>query len=650
MSRPIFGGPRSLGELLARSAERFGDRPALLRLGPRREGTVTYRELAEGAARAARGLAAFGVRPGDRIGLVSENGYEWLLADLGCALLGAPDVPRGGESPPKEIRFVLRHSAARAAFFDRAERLREVVENPRDLPDLRTVVLFEKGDVPALPGVEVMSLEDLLREGASAKETAPPRPEDLLTVVYTSGTTADPKGVMLSHANVLSNVRAVPHLLEVGPTDVCLSLLPTWHMFERTVEYAVLSSGASILYTDPKGARSDLLSGRPTLFAAVPKVWEMLSCAVEEKFLSLPAPLRGMLRATLRACDRARRGETNGLAGLPTRWLARIGRRWVLPRLQRATVGRLRAGVSGGATLSPSAERLLHLLQLPIVNGYGLTETSPIVSCAPPGHHRPGSVGCPIPGTEVRIVDADGRDVAPGAIGLVWVRGPQVTRGYWLNTEATRRAIDGAGWFDTGDLGTLDEDGYLSIRGRAKDTIVLSGGENVEPEGIEGALRCSPYIDQVAVLGQDRRSLALLVVPRMERLREAIPEVDLGDAETIEHPSALRLVRSEVDRLLSREEGFRPFERPTRIALLRNPFRTLDGTLTATMKLRRTVVEQRYASVLEDLFGGETLPPLPSLFRNVSGGESEAGPPPVRGLRRPDHGVDEPLSPLDGVG
>lgn len=597
--------PRTLGDVLVRSAARFGERPALLRRSPREEGTVAFRELEEVSRRAAAGLRSLGVRKGDRVGLVGENRWEWLAADFACARIGAPDVPRGGESPPAEVRFVLRHAGAKVAFVDRAERARELLADRQAVPELKTVVLFEKGSLPALPGVEAVGFEDLLRTAAPdiSREEAAVRPDDLLTIVYTSGTTADPKGVMLTHANVLANLGVVPHVLHLGESDVLLALLPLWHMFERTVEYAFIERGGSILYTEPRAVRKDLATGKPTMFAAVPRVWEMVVGTVEEAMQELPAPARAALRTTLRASLALAGKKRRTALDLPTLALDRLGRVLLYPRIRRAVAGRLRVAVSGGASLCPRVEGFFGAIGLPLLNGYGLTETSPIVSVAPLGAQRPGTIGLPVPGTEVRVLDEEGRGLPRGMVGRILVRGPQVTPGYWRNPDATRRAIDAEGWFDTGDLGSLDADGYLAIRGRAKDTIVLTGGENVEPEPIEAALRASPFVEQAAVLGQDRKALAVLLVPRADRLRREFPQVRLeGEGPTIEDEAVRTLFRAEIDRLVSREAGFRPWEKPARFAALREPFTAGAGTMTATLKLRRHAIAATYADLIESLY------------------------------------------------
>ncbi len=597
--------PRTLAEVLARSAARFPDRPVLLRRSPREEVSVTFRELEEASRRVAGALHGLGLRKGDRVGLVSENRWEWLAADFACARLGLPDVPRGGESPPAEIRFVLRHSGAKLAFVDRAERAHELFSVSDRPPDLRRVVVFDGEPLPELPGLDVFRFGDLTGRPAPdhSAEEARVRPEDLLTVVYTSGTTADPKGVMLSHGNVLANLAVFPGLFAFEPSDVLLSILPLWHMFERTVEYAGIDRGASILYSDRRSLRDDLASGRPTFLAAVPRVWEAIVGAVDEAIEKLPRTQRNLLRACLRASAKAGDASTPVLARLPSLALHALGRAVLYPKVRRKAAGGLRLAVSGGASLCGQVEQFFETLGVPFLNGYGLTETSPVISLAGPGEHRKGTLGRPVPGTEIRIIDEEGRDLPRGEIGRILVRGPQVTRGYWHNPEATARAIDREGWFDTGDLGLLDADGYLALRGRVKDTIVLLGGENVEPEPIETALRASPFVECAAVVGQDRKQLAVLLAPNLERLRKEFPGLQTEvPGPDIEDDGVRALYRAEIDRLITREAGFQPWEKPARFAVLRESFCTATGTMTATLKLRRSTVSSRYAELIDRLY------------------------------------------------
>ncbi|MGH7151861.1 MAG: AMP-dependent synthetase/ligase, partial [Planctomycetota bacterium] len=469
----------------------------------------------------------------------------------------------------------------------------------------RRVVLFDRGPLPDVPGLEFLRFGDLAERPAPGRtgEEEPVGPEDLLTIVYTSGTTADPKGVMLAHANVLANLAVIPKLFAFKSDDVLLSILPLWHMFERTVEYAGIDRGASILYSEPRALRGDLASGRPTFLAAVPRVWEAIVGAVDEAIEGLPRNRRASLRACLRASARVADPSAPLLGRLPSLALHALGRAVYYPRVRRRAVGGLRLAVSGGASLSAHVEQFFATLGLPFLNGYGLTETSPIISVAGPGEHRWGTLGRPVPGTEVRVIDEGGRDLPTGQVGRILVRGPQVTRGYWRNAEATSRAIDREGWFDTGDLGLLDADGYLSLRGRAKDTIVLLGGENVEPEPIETALRASPFVDCAAVVGQDRKQLAVLLVPNLERLRREFPDLRTEEpGPDIEDEGVRALFRAEIDRLLTREAGFRPWEKPARFAVLRESFCAATGTMTATLKLRRSVVASRYAGVIDRLY------------------------------------------------
>jgi len=597
--------PRTLAGVLARSAARFPDRAVLLRRSPREEGTVTFRDLEETSRRVAGALHGLGLRKGDRVGLVSENRWEWLAADFACARLGLPDVPRGGESPPAEIRFVLRHSGAKLVFVDRVERARELFSGSDRPPDLRKLVLFDGGALPDLPGLDVLRFGDLAGRAAPdlSAEEARVGPDDLLTIVYTSGTTADPKGVMLAHGNVLANLAVFPGLFAFQPSDVLLSILPLWHMFERTVEYAGIDRGASILYSDRRSLRDDLASGRPTFLAAVPRVWEAIVGAVDEAIEKLPPNRRNLLRACLRASAKAADPSAPVLARLSSLALHALGRAAFYPRVRRKAAGRLRLAVSGGASLTGHVEQFFETLGVPFLNGYGLTETSPVISLSSPGEHRRGTLGRPVPGTEVRVIDEGGRDLPRGEVGRILVRGPQVTRGYWRNAEATSRAIDREGWLDTGDLGLLDADGFLALRGRAKDTIVLLGGENVEPEPIETALRASPFVDCAAVVGQDRKQLAVLLVANLERLRKEFPDLRADEPGLdIDDDRVRALYRAEIDRLITREAGFRSWEKPVRFAVLRESFCTATGTMTATLKLRRSTVSSRYAELIERLY------------------------------------------------
>jgi long-chain acyl-CoA synthetase len=597
--------PTTFPELLDRCARPHGDRVFL----PRRRATepepITFAGLLLDIDALALALLQLGVQRGDRIGLIAENRSEWLLIDLALASIGAIDVPRGSDTSPREVQFILQHSGCRMVFADDERVARELLALRADLPRIERIVVMQ--DRTELPGVT--ALGDLLRAGHAARKDAGPqlaaaraavRPDDLLTIVYTSGTTADPKGVMLSHANVLSNVRVVIDLLRIDQHDIFLSVLPAWHMYERIMDYLALATGAQLVYTDRRRIKEDLLKVQPTVFAAVPRIWEMLHDGVVNQALKLTG-LRGkLLRLGLQTARKV--GGRSGHLG--HRLLHALLDKPVYRKVRQGLGGRLRLCVSGGGSLPRHVDETLLGMGLPLKNGYGLTETSPVASLRLLHQHDPGHIGPPLPHTQILPRATDGKPCPVGQTGVLWIKGPQVMRGYYENPVKTAEVLDGDGWFNSGDLGHTDTSGNVWITGRAKDTIVLAGGENVEPEPVETVIKTSPFIDQAVCVGQDQKALGALLVPNLEALEQKVPRAqwDLRDGELRGKP-VLALMRSELDRLLTRQNGLRPCDRVVAVCVLAEPLTPENGMLTQTLKVRRHVVAQHHGARVAGLFG-----------------------------------------------
>ncbi len=606
---------RSLAHLFFETAGRHPERPALKERGG--DGKVwSYAELAEAVKETALGLAALGVERGDRVGLFANSSVRWIVADLAVLALGAADVPRGADALPNEIDYLVRHSGARLVFLQDSRMLEELRPTLAALGETRCVLL--EGDEraqDAAPGA--LCLEEVRERGrerlaagadlsASLDRT---RGEDAATIVYTSGTTGKPKGVVLSHDSVLHNLRAIPALVDLAPDDVFLSILPSWHMFERLIEYGAIACGSLTVYTSKRAFKQDLLRERPTAMAAVPRMYEVLYEEAQKRLVA-GGPLRRFLVSLLlkaSASYRTSRLLDPGTGRPRCRTAALLGPlhfagdRLLYARLRAALGGRLRTLISGGGALPLHVDRFFDLVGLPMQSGYGLTETAPLVSVRRRDRPHLGTVGPVIPGTTLEVRDRAGKPLPPGEIGVIHVKGPQVMSGYYRDAEATRRALDADGFFDTGDLGLVWPSGELQITGRAKDTIVLRGGENVEPEPIESALRVSPLIEQVMVVGQDQKQLGALIFPKHEEVLHRL-HAAAGAADAARGAEARRLIRGELDRLLRRERGFRPHEQIARFFLLPEPFSSERGEVTETLKLKRHVIAERHAAAIAALF------------------------------------------------
>ncbi|MEB3331354.1 MAG: AMP-binding protein [Synechococcaceae cyanobacterium] len=616
-----------LHQLWPRLADRYGEAVAIEAPHHRPPETLSFRALEAGIERTAAAFARLGLAAGEVVALFSENGPRWLQVDQGLMRLGAADAVRGAAAPAEELRYILADSGARALVVENAALLRRLELPAEQLAALKFVLQLE-GEAEAaelaagVPWLDWPALQEL--GAAAAPPPLPPDdPQRLATLLYTSGTTGQPKGVPLSHANLLHQLRHLGVAVDPDPGDHVLSVLPIWHAYERTAEYFLLSCGCRQTYTTLKQLRPDLQKVRPAYLISVPRLWEALLSGFEDALADMPASRRRLLEAALVNGQRyalqrrialdqtlepeppARRLAAAAEALL--RWpLQRLAAALLWPKLRQQLVGgQLRTAISGGGALAMHVDAFFEVIGIELLVGYGLTETAPVLTCRRPWSNRRGSSGRPLPGTALRLVDPESRQpVGFAEPGLVLARGPQIMAGYHGKPEASARVLDGEGWFDTGDLGRLLPDGTLVLTGRAKDTIVLSSGENIEPGPLEEALAASPLVAQVMRVGQDRRQLGALLVPRPAPLaawaqgQGLVPPQEAGPPE----PALLRALTREFNRQLAARPGSRPDERLTGLALV-EPFTIENGLLTQTLKQRRDRISRRDAAAIAAIYG-----------------------------------------------
>jgi long-chain acyl-CoA synthetase len=552
----------------------------------------------------ALGLRDLGFEAGDRVGILSHTRLEWALADYGLIMARLVGVPVYPVLPADQVQYILENADARALFLSDGAQLDKVLEERTRLPDLRVVIAFDAVETTGVDDLTVMSLDELKQRGAAAEEALgasyeayarKTRPDDLATLIYTSGTTGLPKGVMLSHGNIEGNAALATEVFPVTPEDRALALLPLAHVFERVVgNYIMWRAGVTVAYAEsPETVGRDLVEVAPTVMAAVPRVYEKVLERVQAAARE-GGPLKVKIFAWARRVgeERARR-HLEGRTIDP--WLAvrhAIADRLVFSKLRARTGGRIRHFVSGGAPLSTDIQLFFFAAGLPILEGYGLTETSPILTFNPPEAPRLGSVGRPIPATELRIADD----------GEVLARGPQIMQGYFKDPEATRESIDSDGWFHTGDIGELDEDGYLRITDRKKELIITAYGKNIAPQPIERALKADPLVDEAVMVGDQHKFPIVLVVPNFDQLTARARELGIHaeDPEALLREPRLRqlLERS----VLERGAAFADYERPRRVLPVADEFTVDGGQLTPTLKVKRRVVTSRYAADIEALY------------------------------------------------
>jgi long-chain acyl-CoA synthetase len=550
---------------------------------------VTAGDFSRQGEALAASLAALGVRQGDRVAILSENRPEWLLSDYALVRLRAVSVPLHATLPVAQVQAILRDAGTHLILVSTASQ-REKVGRPSWLTRPPAVIVFEPA--AARPGDRVLA--DLLtRTESHPRAGEEPKADDLATLIYTSGTTGEPKGVMLTHGNLAANLVALQALAPLGPADVALSFLPLSHVLERIAgTYLVLLCGGIVAFAEGFDALvHNIREVRPTLMVGVPLFYERLRAKILGEAEGRPAPLQRLFKWGLAVGQAAFAAKQAGQTpALPLRLKAAVADRLVGSRVRAALGGRLRLFVSGGAPLPVEVGAFFHALGLPVYEGYGLTETSPVVSLNRPGAVRLGTVGPPLPGVEVKVAED----------GEILVRGANVMAGYWRKSRASRAALKD-GWLHTGDLGHLDEAGFLVITDRKKDLLVTGAGKKIAPRGLEERIRRHPAIRDVVIVGEGRAYLAALVVPREEVLRARAAEAGIGGdgADILKDSRTELLLLGDLDRLTA---DCAPHEKVRRILFLQEPFSLAAGEMTPTLKIRRAVVAARHREEIERLY------------------------------------------------
>ena len=589
----------TLVELFLATVDRLGEHAALRYFhGPGTEMlAISYAETYERVKAVVGGLQEAGLVRGDRAAILGENRPEWALADYGCLCAGVVDVPIYSTLTASQVAYILENSGTRLVFVSTVEQMEKALEASREIGRDPLVVVF---DEVADPPEGVVGWREFLERGKRRAESSTDAafrtaarqagPDDTATILYTSGTTGQPKGVMLSHENLHSNVMAAGMVLAISDRDTTLSFLPLSHVLQRMVDFLLFSRGCTIAYARSiKSVADDLKIVKPTVAVSVPRLYEKVYNAVMDK-----SGVRGWLVRWAHEVGTAWTEET--LAGRePTAVLKAVhalADRLVFRKIRGAVGGRLRFFVSGGAPLEPAINKFFYGAGLVILEGYGLTETSPVTNVNTLDHFRIGTVGKPVPGTEIRIAED----------GEILVRGPQVMKGYYQLPEETAKAIDAEGWFATGDVGEIDEDGFLRITDRKKDLIVTAGGKNVAPQPIENRLKTNPFVEQVVMIGDRKKFVALLVVPAFGVLEAWARENGVAWKSRSELIASPRVQEKMAKEVLGGLDDLAGYERPKKLALLEEEFTIENGTLTPTQKVKRRVVQDRFAALIDRFY------------------------------------------------
>ncbi len=623
---------RSIAEMYKLAAEQYGELPAFAkRLKSGVFQPVSYSDLYDYGLFLGTALIELGVKARDHVALLSDNCVEWNIADYGILLAGAADVPRGTDVTNQEIEYILNHSDSEIVFVENKRLLERVITLMPKLEKVRQLVLMDP-QASVIKGV--LNLKGLVDRGRELREKGDRQieermnaidPEDLFTLIYTSGTTGTPKGVMLSHANMISQVENLPFPLE--PDDRLLSILPVWHSYERIFQMIAVSNGCCTYFTSLRSLADDLKTVKPTMMASAPRLWENLYLRILKNVRESHWIRRGLFHAAY-FCSRMVKGSVFFLqgkkidlegrsqlqsAGLGCFYALRailflapyvVLNAVVLEKLRQIVGGSFKGTVSGGGALQPHVDEFFNYIGIPVQEGYGLTETAPVIAVRTTPKLVIGTVGPLYRDTDIRILDLNTGDIlypnsenrreGRGLKGEIHVRGPQVMKGYYKNPDATGKVLKD-GWFNTGDIGIFTNNDCLKIVGRSKDTIVLLNGENIEPIPIEAKICESPLVDQCMVVGQDQKQLGVLVVPSLEGFNvESV--VELSDQAEVRDQIA-----ADIRQLISKENGFKAFEHIHEIALLPKAFEVGDE-LTNTFKIKRHVVDERYAGLISNLY------------------------------------------------
>ena len=546
---------------------------------------VSSEEFHRRVVRAHLALRKLGLAKGDRCALLAENRWEWAVADFAMMTAGIVSVPLYSTLTGEQIHYMLENSGSRAVYVSTAAQRDKVLGIRDRLPALEHVICFDTD-----PWIAPEPLHAAEHEAFEAAADAV-EPEDLASIIYTSGTTGTPKGVMLTHRNIASN--AVDSGIDLGPDDAAVSFLPLCHIYERTADYVCYLHGATVAHV---GAMEQVVGAlqqiRPTLVAAVPRFFEKMYARLMDTIRQAPALRRKIFFWAIGVGYQSTPYRLQGRPmPLPLRMKFALADRLAFSKVRARLGGRLKRFISGSAPLKRELAEFFYAVGVPVLEGYGLTETSPVVSANRLENLRFGSVGRPIRNVEVRIAED----------GEILVRGPNVMRGYYHMERETAEVLDG-GWFHTGDIGLFDNDGFLVIVDRKKDLLKTSGGKYITPQPIENRLKSSPYIADALVIAERRRFPSALVVPNFAALERFAREQGLGcgsPAELARHPRIVEQVQKDVDGLCA---DLAPYERIKKVAVLEREFSIAEGEITPTMKIRRREVERRYYDVIEKLY------------------------------------------------
>lgn len=631
----------TLVDALSNGHENFAHKVALRDRVGKEVKEITYTQAKEITHAVATYLISEKIAFQGKVGLIADVSHYWSLANASIQFAGAVDVPRGSDSTDEELGYILEHSGAEFVFVhtpDIIDRIESDLKKRKSKHKIKRYFVLS-GKAASKHASRSVTLADMIKKGSEIvkkegkeyqemfKRIEKLKPEHLCTIIYTSGTTGQPKGVMLTHQNLASQCSLLPPLLTVTESDTGMTLLPPWHIFGRILEHLMFTLGITLTYSDVKNFSDDMKTFKPTLIPAVPRVWESVYSKIMTnirkggkekifKFFYTFALHYNRMSSALNGTERWYK-KPSFLYSLVRKCSAAVGvvllypfvllgRILVFKKITQATGGQLRFSVSGGGALPPHVDEFFAAIGIVILEGYGLTETAPVLSVRRPHSAVLGTVGPAVPETEFKVMDMEGNDITTqlDQKGTLHVRGPQVMKGYYKDAKRTAEVLSADGWFNTGDLVRTTIDGHISIVGRSKDTIVLLGGENVEPEPIEDQVKISEYIADCMIVGQDQKFLGALIIPAHENMLEYAKKNNIAGTtlkDWSQDPQIIEFLKNEIKNLVNSSTGFKGFERVVAIRLLDKEFeRGLE--LSNKLSVKRHVVTDMYEDLIADMF------------------------------------------------
>ncbi|HMX58244.1 MAG TPA: AMP-binding protein [Leptospiraceae bacterium] len=624
--------------IIQKSAEAYPDSIAqMFKEGGSEYRSITFRQMYDNIKAIAMGLKEAGAAKGDKIGLIADVGQRWIWTSLGVTTIGCVDVPRGTDATEQDLRYIFHHAECKIIFLENAKVFKKVEKFLNEFPGLKTIVFFDDPGSISAPGIQILTLASLMENGKKAMGGSDAqfhqigqsiKEDDLATIIYTSGTTGNPKGVMHTQKSLSWEVDHAIRGIRVPPNGVTMGFLPPWHIAERLIEHVAIRTITAVAFTSVPTLAKDLAVARPTFLLSVPRVWESFYNRVMDNVKKASSFNRGMFmfsswtamhfssyKDILLGLQYRLKKEFIGitllrklgaLIALIFLFVPNLIAQALLGRVRQILGGRVDFAISGAGALPEYIDRFFYSIGVPIVETYGMTETVGVSARRKYPGTVIGTVGATFPGVEIKLVDDKGNIVTePNVKGVAYHRGPHIMLGYYKEPEKTRAVLSEDGWLNSGDILVWTVGGQLKFAGRAKDTIVLLGGENVEPQPIEDALAQSDLIAQIVVVGQDKKTLGALIVPNAESVKKALMLEGKQAPESIEKwnedPAIVSMFKNEIKALNSDKAGFKNFEKVTAFTLLSKEFQPGDE-LTQTLKVKRNVVFDKYQKEIERMY------------------------------------------------